>query len=76
MCACVSVCIEGERKESVCCAAAAASCAFFCPRQRESESCMCCTDGETNRERGGGVARVCEHNTKMEREEIFKERIK
>ena len=63
----------------VCCAAAAAAalCAF-CPRQRErvSERAACVAPTEREIERGGVVARVCEHNMKMERGKIFKERIK
>ena len=61
----------------VCCAAAAASCAFFFfPRQRESERAACVAPTEREIVRGGVVARVCEHNMKMERGKIFKERIK
>ena len=49
---------------------------FFFPRQRESERAACVAPTEREIVRGGVVARVCEHNTKMERGKIFKERIK
>jgi len=49
---------------------------FVHGRERVRAACVAPTERQTERERGGGVARVCEHNTKMEREEIFKERIK
>ena len=78
---CVSVQrVREKRVLNVCmhvrCAAAVVSCAFFFPRQRESERAACVAPTEREIERGGVVARVCGHNMKMEREKIFKERTK
>jgi len=82
---CVSVCAEcatSERKESVKCVHACVLCCcrrlvcflFFPTTESERAACVAPTEREIVR--GGVVARVCEHNMKMEREKIFKERTK
>ena len=47
---------------------------FVHGRERVRAACVAPTEREIDR--GGVVARVCEHNMKMERGKIFKERIK
>ena len=52
-------------------------CFLFFFHDRESERAACVAPTEREIDRGGVVvARVCEHNMKMERGKIFKERIK
>ena len=47
---------------------------LFFVHGRESESCMCCTDGETNREREVVVLLVCANTTRRWREKRYLKR--